>query len=197
MKVMKRVFASLIAVLIVIGMMASASLPVAAATVAGDVNGDGTVNLLDAMVALRILSGKSYTGTKNMHGLFTDGDGVATMADAVLILRSAAGWDVEMVAPPAGLTIQNPTAACPNYYYGLDLKIFDQNIRHSSDVYTFQDSGESYYSYTTDARIERMRTIMKNTYLKSGVDVVGLQEYRHATWYSAWEGANYKNDRVA
>lgn len=205
MKMIKKTFASILAILLVIGMMAGSVLPASAATVAGDVNEDGKVNLLDVAITLRLMAGYEYKGKANIRAMFVTGDSKANTADAVLMLRNAAGWtDAVLTAISDKITdnlIKEPNAACASYYYGPEINVFNQNIRHSSDTYYFDngtpddtsDDTVPYYSYTKTARIERFHTIMENY----APDVVGLQEYRSDDWYKAWEGTTGHTNRTA
>lgn len=200
MKMIKKTFASILAILLVIGMMAGSVLPASAATVAGDVNEDGKVNLLDVAIALRLMAGYEYKGKANIRAMFVTGDSKANTADAVLMLRNAAGWtDAVLTAPASTIkdeAFKEPSSTCASYYYGAEVNVFDQNIRHSSDVYYENNdkvNGAPTYTYTKEARIERFYTIMENY----DPDVVGLQEYRSEEWYNAWEGTTGHTNRTA
>ena len=200
MKMIKKTFASIMVILLVIGMMAGSVLPASAAVTAGDVNTDGKVDLLDVMVTLRLMAGLEYKGSHNVRAMFVSGDSVANTADAVLILRTAAGWTDTVLTAPAS-TIKDaafkaPSATCASYYYGAEVNVFDQNIRHSSDVYyegNDEVNGAPNYTYTKASRIQRFHTIMDNY----DPDVVGLQEYRSDEWYNAWEGTTGHTNRTS
>ena len=116
MKMIKKTFASIMAILLVIGMMAGSVLPASAAVTAGDVNTDGKVDLLDVMVTLRLMAGLEYKGSHNVRAMFVSGDSVANTADAVLILRAAAGWtDTVLTAPASTITdaaFKKPDSTC-------------------------------------------------------------------------------------
>ena len=77
----------------------------------GDVNGDGVTNVLDVLIALRLLNLKTYSGANfNAASLFVDGDNLFSTADAVILLRVAAGWEEEIIPPPANAIIQRDPA---------------------------------------------------------------------------------------
>ncbi len=60
-------------------------------TVAGDVDGDGEVDISDAVALLRYLAGYVDEGTISANGDF-DGDGVVDVSDVVALLRYLAGY---------------------------------------------------------------------------------------------------------
>ena len=103
MKSLKRILSGLIAVLLVIGVMAGSVLPASAASVAGDVNSDGVVDVRDVLITLRVLNGKTYAGAGdfNVRGMFVSGDSYAETDDAVLLLRHVAGWEDAVLTAPA------------------------------------------------------------------------------------------------
>ena len=73
----------------------------------GDVNGDGTVNVIDVLITLRLLNGKNYSGDNlNLREMFLNGDRTADTADAVLLLRRAAGWSDLVIPAPENVEIQ-------------------------------------------------------------------------------------------
>lgn len=82
----------------------------------GDVNGDGTTNLLDVAIFLRRLSGRDYKGTMNTRTFFLNGDNTADMADAVLMLRLAAGWDELICLAPKDVEILYNELTMTYYY---------------------------------------------------------------------------------
>ena len=57
-------------------------------TILGDVNGDGEVNLSDAITALQIITGQSPAEVKN--GADVNGDGVIGLGEAIMVLRKQA-----------------------------------------------------------------------------------------------------------
>ena len=61
------------------------------ATMYGDANGDGTVDLADALIVMRHAMGLSEIYEPNQGLCDVNGDGVIDMADALLILRFAMG----------------------------------------------------------------------------------------------------------
>ncbi len=166
----------LLALLLVICMMGGVSLPTEAATVmAGDVNNDGTVNVLDAAVSLRLLSGKAYAGTTQVKGMFVDGDGVANMADLVLLLRKAAGWDVELQAADAQATVTQHSESMFYYFSDYAVRVVDQNILHAGGGVRALDKKKY--------RMQRMKVLMN----KYQPDLCSLQEYRWSDWYTLFE----------
>ncbi len=179
MNFLKRLLASTLLLVMLIGAFGVVQLPAGAATLTpGDVNNDGAVNVLDAAVALRLLAGQTYKGTAQKENLFVTGDNVANMADAVLMLRKAAGWNVTLTAAPSNITVkENADNHC--FYYGTYVKILSQNIRHSNDA---DPNGRA-------ARIQRFQTIVP----RYDPDLVGVQEYRHSGWFAAWEGTSAAN----
>ncbi len=82
----------------------------------GDVNEDGATNLLDVMIFLRRLAGKDYNGTMDLRAFFLNGDNTADMADAVLMLRLAAGWDELVSMPPEDAEILYNEETMSYYY---------------------------------------------------------------------------------
>ena len=60
-------------------------------TVAGDVNGDGEVDVADAIALLRYLAGYGDESTIPANGDF-NGDGEVDVADAIALLRYLAGY---------------------------------------------------------------------------------------------------------
>ncbi|MBQ7935318.1 MAG: hypothetical protein IJ333_03105 [Clostridia bacterium] len=62
----------------------------------GDVNSDGNVGIVDALIVLRKVSGNSYNGTAVANAANVDGDDAITTADAVLLMQYSAGWDVDL-----------------------------------------------------------------------------------------------------
>lgn len=164
MKALKRILACLLAVLMLVGMLSTSAFAATSFT-AGDVNDDNKVNLLDVAIALRLLAGYEYNGTFEPAAMFLSGDPIADLADAVLMLRVAAGWSNVSVTPmPAGAKVSAPTAEKANYHYGSTVSILSQNLLHSS---------------TPGARAECFRTEVA-TYQP---DVIAMQEYRDAWEY--------------
>ncbi len=171
-----RKISALCGVVTVVCMMGMTQFSSHAATVTpGDVNKDGKVNVLDAAISLRLYSGASYGGTVQKESLFVSGDNVADMSDAVLLLRKAAGWDVELSGIPSGVTVEE-NEDNHVFYYGAYVKFMSQNIRHSNDA-------------DPNSRAARIQRFQKIIPLYSP-DVIGVQEYRHSTWFAAWEGTN-------
>ena len=176
MQKMKGKLSGLLAIIMILCTLGMIQLPAFAATVTpGDVNGDGAVNVLDAAISLRLYSGASYAGTVKKANLFVSGDNLADMSDAVLLLRKAAGWDVELTAAPADASIKENTDSHV-FYYGAYVKFMSQNIRHSNDA-------------DPNSRAARIQRFQKIIPLYSP-DIIGVQEYRHSTWFAAWEGTN-------
>ncbi len=64
--------------------------------IAGDVNGDGEVNLRDAVYLERYLAG-GWGVSINDRNADVNGDGAANLVDAVLIKRHLAGWGVSLI----------------------------------------------------------------------------------------------------
>lgn len=171
-----RKISALCGVVTVVCMMGMTQFSSHAATVTpGDVNKDGKVNVLDAAIGLRLLSGKSYAGTMQEENFFVSGDLVADMRDVVLLLRKSAGWDVELTALSSNASVQQDADRL-YYYCGTHVKFLSQNIRHSSDEVP---NGAA-------TRIQRYQKIIP----LYSPDVIGVQEYRHSTWFAAWEGTN-------
>jgi hypothetical protein len=61
--------------------------------VKGDLNGDGSVTAVDAMLALRIAGGLEDIGSRMLQGNVAGADSVVDIQDAVRILRKATGKD--------------------------------------------------------------------------------------------------------
>lgn len=59
--------------------------------VAGDSNGDGTVNLLDVMATFRYISGNASSTLRD--SVDTNSDGSVTLVDVLLILKHIVGED--------------------------------------------------------------------------------------------------------
>ena len=175
---MKKVIAASLALLMTVTMMMGAVLPVSAeSSVAGDVTGDGRVNALDALVALRVISGQSYTGTMNARGLFTNGDAIVDMADLVQLLRyNSSNWDISLVGPAETETVAQQALSGTYYIQEKAVKFVSQNLLHSS--------GSSSPAIISNAnRVARMTNLMK----AYDPDVCGLVEYRWSHWYTAFE----------
>lgn len=68
--------------------LAGASLPIVRA---GDINGDGAVNMVDAVLALQLLSGMNMTGKTIYRQADADGTGKLDISDLIFILQKAAG----------------------------------------------------------------------------------------------------------
>ena len=60
----------------------------------GDPNGDGTVNMKDALVLRKYLAGWTVEGDE--AALDVNGDGAVNMKDALLLRKFLAGWQVEL-----------------------------------------------------------------------------------------------------
>lgn len=60
----------------------------------GDVNGDGTVKLNDAILLRRYIAGGG--GTIDMEAADVNGDGSVKLNDAIILRRYIAGWDVTL-----------------------------------------------------------------------------------------------------
>ena len=59
--------------------------------IAGDSNGDGTVNLLDVMASFRYISGNTSSTLRD--SVDTNSDGSVTLIDVLLILKHIVGDD--------------------------------------------------------------------------------------------------------
>lgn len=84
-KAVKTVISLILACVICIGV----SMPVFAATKAGDIDGDGTVTLDDALLALRAAIGLDVLSAAKTKIADMDGDGKVTTSDARKILLAA------------------------------------------------------------------------------------------------------------
>lgn len=174
---MKKVLAALLSILLTVTLMMGAVLPASAATVAGDVNGDGRADTLDALIALRVISGQTYTGKLESRGLFVNGDALADTADLVLLLRNASSdWEVELTAPDDADTVAKQELTGFYYIKNLAVRIISQNLLHSTG------SGAP-ASRSNANRIVRMTNLME----AYDPDICGLQEYRWTHWYTAFE----------
>jgi len=171
----KQKLAALFAVVLIICMMSVIQLPAGAAVTAGDVNNDGAVNVLDAAVALRLLSGNAYKGTVQPKGMFVDGDGVANMADLVLLMRKAAGWNVELQAAKDDATVAQHEESMFYYYDNYSIRVLNQNILHGGGGARALDAKKY--------RMQRMPVLMG----KYQPDICSLQEYRWSDWYKLFE----------
>ncbi len=60
--------------------------------IAGDSNGDGVVNVMDAVTSIKLISG-TQTGYR-YDSVDIDGDGIVSLTDAILIIRHILGEDV-------------------------------------------------------------------------------------------------------
>lgn len=78
--------------------------PTKAATIVGDVNGDGVVTPADALAILTSLVGDKVPAGYNIANGDADGDGQITSLDAQIILAYAVGLQVSQypVGKPAG-----------------------------------------------------------------------------------------------
>ncbi len=175
---MKKTMAAILALLMTVTMMLGASLPAAAeSNVAGDVNGDGKANALDALIAIRVFADQSYTGAVNMHGLFTNGDAVADTSDLAQLLRYVSpNFDVTLIAPASGDTVAQQSMNGTYYIKEKVVKIISQNLLHSS--------GSASPAIISNAnRVARMANLME----AYDPDVCGLVEYRWTHWYNGFE----------
>ncbi|MBQ7935586.1 MAG: endonuclease/exonuclease/phosphatase family protein, partial [Clostridia bacterium] len=148
----------------------------------GDVNNDGTVDVLDALVVLRLLSGETYTGELNERAMFVNDDKIVDTSDATLILQKAAGKEVTLLAASADETIVINEEG--NYCFESSLafdtatiKVLSQNILHSGSFTHPNGLNGSTY------RRARIKTLIE-TYK---ADLIGLQEYRHDGWFTFFE----------
>ncbi len=169
---MKKVIASVLAILLVLGMVAGAVLPASAATVAGDVNTDGKINLLDVMITLRLLAGQEYGGLHSASAMFVNGDGVADLSDAVTLLRKSAGWDVALTPFPEKGEL-GITQGGVYYVQNSTVKLISQNLRTAGDLETI-------------TRDECLAALTK----KYAPDIIAMQEYR-ADWTTVIPGENF------
>lgn len=149
---------------------------------AGDVNQDGAINVLDALITLRILGGFTYNGALEEKAMFLDGDGIITMADVVCLMRKAAKWEVDLTAAPADATVAQHADTDIIYLEEYKIKAISQNIRHSNDA----------APNTRAERIARFKEVIPSY----DPDVVAVQEYRNSAWFKAWQneilaGYNY------
>ncbi len=148
---------------------------------AGDVNNDGKVNNLDAMVMLKVLSGGTYNGALNEKAMFLDGDGTVTMADAVLLMKKAQGQAVSLTPAPFGATVSKNQEGI-YYLENYSLRLISQNIFHGGSSYRIENGKDM---NATSLRTERQRILMQECgYFP---DVVMLQEYRNSTWFNLYE----------
>lgn len=175
---MKRTLSGLLVLIITICMMMGAVLPVTAETaVAGDVNGDGVCNSLDALIALRLIAGQSYTGNVNQRGLFVNGDALADTADLVQLLRyNSSNWNVTLTAPSADETVAHQEINNTYYIESKTIRVISQNILHGG-------GGNNPMNAKTPYRMKRMEILM-DLY---DPDLIGLQEYRWSDWYNLFE----------
>lgn len=160
---MKRIVLTFTCIVLLLSM---AVFPSSAEVVTGDVNGDGAVDSLDALVAIRLLADLTYTGKVQKEALFVSGDGTVDMADAALLLRKAADPTVELFGIPADRTVAE-TEDGTLYYAENKLKLMCLNVRHSY--------GEA--PNTRPVRITRIQKLLAEQLPA----VVGFQEVR--TWW--------------
>ena len=96
---MKRVTAVLLSILLLI----ASSVPAAASTdVAGDVNGDGKINVRDLGILIRHLN--NYDVAADLSVSDFNGDGTVNLVDAAILQRYLNGWDVSLTPPESVLT---------------------------------------------------------------------------------------------
>lgn len=101
MSCMKR-FSKLFAVLLVVLLLLSGSLPAfAAGPILGDMDGDGFVTTADARIVLRIASGIDALPEGKLSIADADGDGFVTVADARIVLQTAVGVGTNMISDSA------------------------------------------------------------------------------------------------
>ncbi len=175
---MKRTISGLLALILTVGLMLGAVLPAAAETnVAGDVNGDSRVNSLDTLIALRVLSGQSYTGKVQSRGLFVNGDALADTADVVTMLRNLSpNWEASLVAPDAEETVAYQPVNNTYYIESKAIRIVNQNILHGGGGNNPMNAKKPY-------RMNRMELLME----AYAPDICCLQEYRWSDWYTLFE----------
>ncbi len=171
----KKLTATLLAFAIFMGTWLGAPAASAAAITPGDVNQDGTIDILDAAVTLRLLAGQSYAGVKQEKNMFVSGDGAADMSDAVLLLRKAAGWEVELEAAPDDAVVATHDKTGIYHFENYRVKFMIQNILHGG--------GGSRPLDAKKYRMQRMPLLME----KYQPDVIGLQEYRWTDWRTLFE----------
>ena len=100
---MKRI--GIVALTIVLLLTMGASVPVIdAATIPGDVSGDGAVNVRDLGVLQRYLNG--WDASVDLIAADTNADGKVNVRDLAFLERYLNGWDVELGPKPGGLTDQ-------------------------------------------------------------------------------------------
>lgn len=163
-------------------MMGGTVLPVTAESmVTGDVNGDGRTNALDALVALRVLSGLDYTGNVNARGFYVTGDTTADSADVALLLRYCSpAYDVALT-PLAEDEVAVYQPLDKVLFLESDaLRIVSQNIYHAGGSERLVDGVQ------IESRANR--AVWMNTLMDLyAPDVIGLQEYRNEEWFTAFE----------
>ncbi len=97
----KKILKNVIAVMVTFGIITATLLGTSAATVFGDIDGDGKVTATDARLILRASAGLENLGESNEIGRVTgdiDGDGKVTATDARIVLMVSAG--LETIAAP-------------------------------------------------------------------------------------------------
>ena len=57
----------------------------------GDIDGNGTTNVTDAILALRMAMGIAYAGPEQIEAGDMNGNGTIDVTDAILIMRAAMG----------------------------------------------------------------------------------------------------------
>ena len=149
---------------------------------AGDVNDDGAVNVLDGLIMLRTLSGLTYSGVLEEKAMFLDGDGIVSMADAVLLLRKTAQWEVDLLAAPATATVAKNVETNTYYFDSHTIRILSQNVLHGGSSKRIENDVDMHNS---TYRAERQRILIQECGYDP--DIVALQEYRHNFWFNQYE----------
>ena len=65
----------------------------------GDVNGDGTINMVDALLVLRAINGQTNLTAEQFTRADLNGNGTLELSEVLSILRFASGLDGILVIP--------------------------------------------------------------------------------------------------
>ena len=95
---MKKILALLLSLCLLAGLL---TLPAAAASLPGDLNGDGEVNNLDALALFRAAAGQSTAEAADLNG-----DGAVNAADAAHLFAYVSGEPVELAEPEQHFTFE-------------------------------------------------------------------------------------------